>query len=68
MQTNRWKIHGKKRIKEEEIDTPMIYVNGVTQNKNWWKGKSIVSSLHYADRFMIFRTPIFRELIHVSLK
>ena len=68
MQTNRWKIHGKKRIKEEEIDTPMIYVNRVTQNKNWWKGKSIVSSLHYVDRFMTFRTPIFRELIHVSLK
>ena len=68
MQTNRYDIHGKKLIKEEEIDTPMIYVNCVTQNKNWWKGKSIVSSLHYVDRFMTFRTPIFRELLHVSLK
>ena len=33
MQTNRYDIHGKKLIKEEEIDTPMIYVNCVTQNK-----------------------------------
>ena len=68
MQTNRYDIHGKKLIKEEEIDTPMIYVNCVTQNKNWWKGKSIVSSLHYVDRFMTFRTPILWGVRHVSLK
>ena len=33
MQTNRYDIQGKKLIKEEEIDTPMIYINCVTQNE-----------------------------------